>query len=134
MTSRIVPAVLTAPPVACSWTVPGFERWTVQAVCVTFSRGAVADPDRGYLLAMEASGFVLGQVGALDPATGVGSCTVTWADAPATAAAFGSDGYVVAPFPSQRLDPGYVLAAGIVHNHGGDAVVTAVAWVDYIPS
>lgn len=134
MTLKIVPATLTAPPVAFTVTVPGNERWTVRSVCATVQRGATVDAARGYLLTIVSSGFTLGAVGATDPGSGVGLCVVTWADAPASEVAFGPDGYAVAPFAAVPLDPGYVLDGGMVHNHAGDAFTSVNVWLDYIPA
>lgn len=134
MTSRIVPADIDPGGRFFEVTVPGNEKWTVLAVCATVTRGAVVDAGRGYLLQIAASGFALGAVGAVDPGSGPGTCVVTWADAPASAAAFGNDGFVVAPFASTRLDPGYLLVGSITHSHGGDFFDVVTCWIDYVPS
>lgn len=134
MPSRIVPASPGPAPTSFTFTVPGNERWTVKSVCATFGRAPGGVPNRGYLLNIQASGFTLASVGAPDVGTEPGTDIVTWSDAPASAASFGGQGFVAAPFAAVLLDPGYVLLGNIVNPVVGDTVDIATAWVEYVAS
>jgi hypothetical protein len=133
VTLRVVPVVLTPPAQTFQVAVPGNERWTVNSVCAQVHRAVGGLPNRGYTLLVMAAGIVLGAVGAPDLGTEPGSAIVTWADAPSVAVTFVNDTFVVAPFASIPLDPGYQLFGQIVNPAGADAFTAVNVWVDYVP-
>ena len=131
---KVVTTPTTITPTTFTVAVPGLEVWSTRTVCVTVQRAVGGAPNRAYLLSVFNNVDIVAQAGADDGGTEPGSARITWCGAPKSVTVDGSLATIVAPFPSTRLDGGYVLEGTILNPAPGDAWSTVAVWTDYVTS
>lgn len=124
-------ATITPGDQSFTFTVPGDKLWTVRSVIAVASRAVGGAPDRAYTLVVNTSTGPVAAVGAPDRGTEPGQCTVTWANAPASAVDAGNLGVVLAPFNPPVLYPGYTITGAIIAAAGADTWLRATVWYDF---
>lgn len=124
------PTAITATVV--TFVVPGHQLWVVRSIHADVHRGAGGAPNRSYLLKITDGTTTVLQVGAGDAGTEPGTCSITFADTPASSVAAGSVGTVVAPLGVLKLFPGYVVTLTILNPAGADAWLDAAVWADWV--
>lgn len=127
----VAKATLTGTVVTFSFTVPGAQQWALRSVSAVASRAAGGTPNRAYTLGVTDGTNPVAVVGADDNGTEPGTCTVTWANAPAGTIAAGTVGISVAPIANMILNPGYVITGTIISPASGDTWTSAVVWYDF---
>lgn len=124
-------AVVAPGATSFQFVVPGDKVWTIRSVIATCTRASGGAPDRAYLLEVATSTGVVAAVGAVDAGDEPGTCTITWANCPASSVASANIGVSVAPFNPPTLQPGYTITGTITSPAAGDSWDGATAWYDF---
>lgn len=124
-------AVITPGATTFRFLVPGDKIWAFRSVLAVATRAAGGIPDRSYQLVVATSTGPVAAVGAQDAGAEPGTCTVTWANCPASAVDSGTFGVTVAPFNPPTLQPGYTITGTILNPAAGDQWELATAWYDF---
>lgn len=125
-------AVIAPGDLTFAFTVPGDRYWQIRTVIAVATRDVGGAPDRAYLLTVATSTGPVSIVGAADAGDEPGTCTVTWANVPASAVASGAVGVVVAPFAPPVLYPGYTVTGEITSPAAADEWQSATVWYEYV--
>lgn len=132
MLLTVKPALIVVPTVTFTFVVPGAQSWRLRSVRALATRAVGGTPNRAYTLQITDGTNPVAVVGAADAGTEPGTCTVTWANAPASSIASGASGISTAPLGPLGMNPGYVITGTIVSPAAGDTWTSAVAWYEFV--